>query len=155
MSESQMLNTSAVSVSVPERTRKSKFYFACYRICTHWTFTVIITFFIIANTVVLALEKFPEEEQKTMIANILNDVFTVAFLIEMVIKLLGLGFKEYSRDSFNLFDAFIVVVSLVDMVISLTISEDSPTSALSAFRGVRLLRVFKLARSWTSFREIL
>lgn len=27
--------------------------------------------------------------------------------------------------------------------------------ALSAFRGIRLLRVFKLARSWTSFRELL
>lgn len=32
---------------------------------------------------------------------------------------------------------------------------ESPTGALSAFRSVRLLRVFKLARSWTSFREIL
>ena len=26
---------------------------------------------------------------------------------------------------------------------------------MSAFRGIRLLRVFKLARSWKSFRELL
>lgn len=73
----------------------------------------------------------------------------------MVIKLIGLGFKEYARDSFNLFDASIVLLSLVDVIVSATLSEDSPTGALSAFRGVRLLRVFKLARSWTKFRKIL
>lgn len=28
-------------------------------------------------------------------------------------------------------------------------------SVLIAFRGIRLLRVFKLARSWTSFRTLL
>jgi voltage-dependent calcium channel L type alpha-1D len=27
--------------------------------------------------------------------------------------------------------------------------------AISAFRGIRLLRVFKLARSWKSFQEML
>ena len=41
------------------------------------------------------------------------------------------------------------------MVVTYAISSDSPTGTLSAFRGVRLLRVFKLARSWSSFREIL
>lgn len=73
----------------------------------------------------------------------------------MVIKLIGLGFREYTRDSFNIFDAIIVVLSIVDLILSASLSSDSPTGALSAFRGVRLLRVFKLARSWDSFREIL
>lgn len=70
----------------------------------------------------------------------------------MLIKLIGLGFREYARDSFNLFDALIVVLSVVDMIITATIKIESPTHSLSAFRGVRLLRVFKLARSWKSFR---
>lgn len=82
-------------------------------------------------------------------------MFTWAFVVEMIIKLFGLGFEEYARDSFNLFDAFIVVISMVDMIVTATLSDASPTGALSAFRGVRLLRVFKLARSWSSFREIL
>ena len=115
----------------------------------------MITILIIGNTVVLAMESYPEELEKTRIADLLNKVFTWAFLVEMIIKLVGIGFREYARDSFNLFDAFIVVMSLVDMIVSATISTESPTSALSAFRGVRLLRVFKLARSWTSFRKIL
>ena len=111
--------------------------------------------FIIANTIVLALDKYPEDPNEMKIVDILNEVFTWAFIIEMVIKLIGLGFREYARDSFNLFDALIVVLSIVDIIVEATLSGDSPTAALSAFRGVRLLRVFKLARSWTSFREIL
>ena len=66
----------------------------------------------------------------------------------MIIKFVGLGFHMYARDAFNLFDAFIVMLSVVDMVISEALSSDFPTATLSAFRGVRLLRVFKLARSW-------
>ena len=73
----------------------------------------------------------------------------------MIIKLFGLGFKEYARDSFNLFDALVVVLSIVDIIVTEAIGDGGETGALSAFRGVRLLRVFKLARSWSSFRKIL
>ena len=49
-----------------------------------------------------------------------------------------------------------MIISTVDFII-LQIPEISGGTggALSAFRGIRLLRVFKLARSWTSFRELL
>ena len=74
----------------------------------------------------------------------------------MVIKLLGLGVKEYTRDGFNLFDAAIVVLSMVEIGIESTIPDfETSGGAFSALRGVRLLRVFKLARSWTSFRNLL
>jgi hypothetical protein len=32
----------------------------------------------------------------------------------MVLKLLGLGFKDYLRDGFNIFDALLVILSLVE-----------------------------------------
>lgn len=104
------------------------------------------------------MDKFPEDLETTKTVDVLNQVFTWCFVVEMIIKLIGLGFRQYARDSFNLFDAFIVAISLVDLIITVSISNDSsetPTGALSAFRGLRLLRIFKLARSWTSFREIL
>jgi hypothetical protein len=79
------------------------------------------------------------------------------FLGEMIIKLIGLGVKEYVLDKFNIFDGFIVMISTVEVILSyINIgSEVSSGGAISAFRGIRLLRVFKLARSWTSFQEIL
>ena len=73
----------------------------------------------------------------------------------MIIKLLGLGVIEYKRDGFNLFDAAIVILSMVEIAVTEVIPDLSTGGAFSAFRGVRLLRVFKLARSWTSFRNLL
>jgi voltage-dependent calcium channel L type alpha-1D len=77
------------------------------------------------------------------------------FFFEMILKLLGLGFKEYARDSFNLFDAILVVVSLIEYCLTMAGLDQLTGGALSSLRGVRLLRVFKLARSWKSFRELL
>lgn len=74
----------------------------------------------------------------------------------MVIKLIGLGFHNYAKDRFNIFDAIVVAVSLIDFVVtSSTDGGQNTDNSFSAFRGVRLLRIFKLARSWSSFREIL
>ena len=124
--------------------------------CTHFVFNTIITLLIIGNTVVLALDSYPRNVERERIADLLNEVFTWCFLAEMIIKLIGLGFKDYTKDAFNIFDAFLVIISMVDFVIS-KVPQISGGSggALSAFRGIRLLRVFKLARSWTSFRELL
>ena len=74
----------------------------------------------------------------------------------MIIKLIGLGIRDYARDKFNLFDCVIVVISTVEIVLKLAnIDGLSSGGAISAFRGIRLLRVFKLARSWKSFQEML
>lgn len=70
----------------------------------------------------------------------------------MIIKLLGLGFKGYARDRFNIFDCVIVIISTIEIVIGWADPHSGGGGgAISAFRGVRLLRVFKLARSWKSF----
>ena len=47
-----------------------------------------------------------------------NLVFAVIFIVEMAVKLLGLGFREYFRDRFNDFDAVIVLISTVDIVLT-------------------------------------
>ena len=99
------------------------------------------------------MDKYPEDEDLSEVTSILNNIFTYCFILEMVIKLIGLGFREYSRDSFNIFDAIVVVLSIVDMIITASSGSDEESGvALTAFRGARLIRVFKLARSWTSFR---
>ncbi len=66
----------------------------------------------------------------------------------MVIKLWSLGgVKNYAKDPFNIFDAILVIISLVDILLdelSLVERKDG-VNALTAFRTLRLLRVFKLA----------
>ena len=77
------------------------------------------------------------------------------FFGEMIIKLIGLGLKDYAADSFNLFDCAVVMISLVETIIDWAGIDFGGGGAISALRAIRLLRVFKLARSWTSFRELL
>ncbi len=78
------------------------------------------------------------------------------FLVEMLLKVVGLGFKGYTSDSFNIFDGVIVILSTVEIVISYSFPNSFVEGgALSAFRGFRLLRIFKIARSWTSFQGLL
>ena len=56
----------------------------------------------------------------------------------MVLKLIALGFKEYSKNNWNLFDGTIVVLSVVDMLLSYT-------GAISG-AGLSVLRTFRLVR---------
>jgi len=85
----------------------------------------------------------------------MNDILTWIFFGEMIVKLLGLGYKDYASDSFNLFDCAVVMISLIENIIHWVGIDFGGGGAISALRAIRLLRVFKLARSWTSFRELL
>ncbi len=46
---------------------------------------------ILVNTVVLAIDDFPQTVQKEQTLTIFNEVFTWAFFAEMLMKMLGLG----------------------------------------------------------------
>ena len=75
---------------------------------------------IVWNTIVLASDSFPPDKKYEETAAILNTFFTYTFLAEMIIKLLGLGVIEYKKDRFNLFDAAIVIISLVEVAVEKT-----------------------------------
>ena len=113
----------------------------------HPYFEAFITFFIVLNTVTLALDMHPMPDGLEPVLVVTNYVFTVIFLLEMIFKLVGLGINNYVRDGFNLFDAFVVFVSLIEIIIAILALVNS---GLSVFRTFRLFRVFKLIRSWGS-----
>jgi hypothetical protein len=69
----------------------------------------------------------------------------------MLIKIIGCGLKTYLKDKFNLFDSFIVLTSIIEMVINIIDYERPNSGIITAFRGFRLLRIFKIARNWKSF----
>jgi hypothetical protein len=68
----------------------------------------------------------------------------------MLIKLIGMGPRVYVKDQFNIFDAFVVLISIVDLIINYSVkTSGGGASAVSALRAFRLMRIFKLAKSWT------
>jgi len=115
-------------------------------------FNFFIFLLIIANTFVLAIDGYPQSVEKTEALAAANDFFTWAFFVEMILKLIGLGFKNYVKDSFNLFDGIVVVLSLIDLSLTSSLDEvdiGGASEAFAAFRACRLLRVIKIARAWT------
>ena len=51
------------------------------------------------------------------VLNIGNMVFTGFFCIEMAMKLFALNFFEYLCDAFNIFDAVVVIISVVEIAL--------------------------------------
>ena len=149
----QTTATSAITAApaIPERSVNNRFYFFMYRVCTHPIFATFITLMIIWNTIVLASDTFPPKPELEKINNALNTFFTYCFLAEMIIRLAGLGVKEYVRDKFNVFDASIVLVSMIEIGLEELGVGMANAGAFSAFRSIRLLRTFKLVRSWKEF----
>merc|ERR1719181_746005 len=86
---------------------------------------------------------------------VLNYVFLVIYGIEMILKWVGLGLRQYCCNRWDCFDCFLVVVSTFEAAVSGIVSSgDSgfpfpPTiiRVLRLFRVIRILRVIKTAKS--------
>jgi membrane-associated HD superfamily phosphohydrolase len=124
-----------------------------YKLVTHHFFNFIIFCLIIFNTVVLASDDYPQSKEKQRVMLYLNVFFTWVFVLELILKVVGLGIVNYFKDSFNCFDASVVLFSLVDYTIDLTIDPTKigpAAEAIQALKAIRLLRAIKLMRSWTA-----
>jgi len=88
-----------------------------------------------------------EEDFEKMLSDA-NTVFTLIFALEMVIKLIGLHPYYYFQDTWNIFDAFIVTMSLMEFILV-------NVSSFSALRTFRLMRVMKLAKSWPTLNMLM
>ena len=106
-----------------------------------------IMFIIMLNTVVLAMNKDPEWDESTNnLFDNSNTLFTIIFTIEVFIKTIGIGTRAFCSDQMNLFDALIVVVSIIEMIMEgISVEEGgSGGGAFSALRAFRLGRIFKM-----------
>jgi hypothetical protein len=73
-----------------------------------------------------------------------NLVFTVIFSSEMVIKLVGYGYR-YFRDSWNTFDMLIVILSIIGIILTETTTSKlgSQTTIVRSFRIIKIFYIFK------------
>ena len=121
---------------------------------TSVSFNFFIFILIVGNTITLAAYSYDQSEMQEKVLELFNEFFTWIFFLEMILKLIGLGWSNYKQDPYNLFDAVIVIISIVDWTLSRIPGLDAG-SALNAFRALRLLRMMKLSKSWHSLAEIL
>lgn len=120
-----------------------------------YTFDYVIFFCIGLNTLALCLDDYPRPSEWSLAMELVNVGLTFVFILEMFAKIGALGFAGYVKDQFNVFDGCIVVVSILDLLLAAGNVSFGGGAVFSALRCFRVLRIFKLAKSWTSLQVLL
>ncbi|CAM2105163.1 unnamed protein product [Caretta caretta] len=84
-----------------------------------------------------------------------NSVFTGIFTAEMVLKIIALDPYYYFQHRWNIFDSLIVTISLIDLSLPTKGKGRKERGNLLVLRSFKLLRVFKLAKSWTTLNTLI
>ncbi|CAF4218965.1 unnamed protein product [Rotaria socialis] len=109
---------------------------------------LFITICIVLNTVFMALDHHGQSELMTRILTGGNYFFTTVFTFECTLKLIAMAPAEFFKNGWNAFDFVIVSVSLIELGLA-------NVKGLSVLRSFRLLRVFKLAKSWQTLNRLM
>ncbi|KAM5151888.1 sodium channel protein type 2 subunit alpha-like [Mantella aurantiaca] len=107
-----------------------------------------ITICIVLNTIFMAMEHANMTNEFIHVLSVGNLVFTGIFTAEMVFKLIALHPYYYFQEGWNIFDGFIVSLSLMELGLS-------TAGGFTVLRSFRLLRVFKLAKSWPTLNKLI
>uniref|UniRef100_A0A673XWW8 Sodium channel protein n=1 Tax=Salmo trutta TaxID=8032 RepID=A0A673XWW8_SALTR len=107
-----------------------------------------ITICIVMNTVFMAMEHYPMSGEFNTMLYVGNLVFTGIFTAEMCFKIIALDPYIYFQEGWNIFDGIIVSLSLMELGLA-------NVSGMSVLRSFRLLRVFKLAKSWPTLNMLI
>lgn len=111
------------------------------------------------NTLLMALDGLLPDSVGFLV-QVLNLVFTSVFIVELLLKLVGYGLKNYAKDAFNVFDAFVVSLSLVELAINFSsygspfVPDDAGKGGASALRAVRIFRIFRVLRVSRLLRKL-
>ena len=89
-----------------------------------------------------------------------STIITGAFIVEMALKLFGLGWKSYWKDGWNVLDGCIVIISFAELIILSFITTDVGAhpvviSFLRILRILRVLRMLRLMRGWNGLYAII
>ena len=117
--------------------------------------TIVVS--IILNVLVMAMAYYEMPVAYADGLDYINEFFSWIFITEMLIKLFGLGWKQYAQSSWNLFDFFIVNVSIFSMILKAFDGAglDIDASFLRVFRIFRILRIFRLVRRFKGLNALI
>ena len=122
--------------------KASKIQAGLYKIAKSSAFTYFILACIVLNMVQMAIYYDGASATYIKILEYLNLTFTIIFILEAIIKLSGLGIKEYFKSNWNKFDFFVVTTSIIDLFMEYFIN-----SRISLLRiGPQLIRIIKVLR---------
>lgn len=120
-------------------------------------FEIGITLCIVGNIIVMMVAQDDQSQSRKDTLSNINFAFSVVFIMELALKLLAFN-KAYFLSGWNMFDFFVVMASVLDIILSTTGSSSSQSSAISILpqiaRIFRVLRVTRLLRMFKRFKGL-
>ncbi|XP_068609187.1 voltage-dependent L-type calcium channel subunit alpha-1D [Brachionichthys hirsutus] len=161
---------------------KNPYQYKVWYVVNSTGFEYVMFVLIILNTLCLAIQHHGQSHLFNYAMDILNMVFTGVFTVEMILKLIAFKPRGYVRDAWNVFDALVVIGSVVDIILSqnyfadawntfdalivvgsvvdiaiteINNTEDSARISITFFRLFRVMRLVKLLSRGEGIRTLL
>nr|XP_057941063.1 voltage-dependent L-type calcium channel subunit alpha-1D isoform X3 [Doryrhamphus excisus] len=163
---------------IPKNPYQYKFWY----VVNSTGFEYVMFVLIILNTLCLSIQHHGQSHLFYYTMDILNMVFTGVFTVEMILKLIAFKPRGYVGDAWNVFDALVVIGSVVDIILSqnyfadawntfdalivvgsvvdiaiteVNNTEDSARISITFFRLFRVMRLVKLLSRGEGIRTLL
>ncbi|MBR4870114.1 MAG: ion transporter [Oscillospiraceae bacterium] len=105
-------------------------------------FTTTIFILIVLNTLSLGVETFTLPAAANQALSVFNTVCITVFVLEILLKLYVYG-VSFFKDGWNIFDVFIVAISIMPMI-----------KFLSSMRAFRIFRMFRALRALRMMKRL-
>ncbi|XP_012872760.1 PREDICTED: voltage-dependent L-type calcium channel subunit alpha-1S [Dipodomys ordii] len=128
------------------------FRWKCHDLVKSKVFYWLVILVVALNTLSIASEHHNQPLWLTHLQDVANRVLLALFTIEMLLKMYGLGLRQYFMSIFNRFDCFVVCSGILEIL--LVESGAMTPLGISVLRCIRLLRIFKITKYWTSLSNL-
>ncbi|XP_028629635.1 voltage-dependent L-type calcium channel subunit alpha-1S isoform X2 [Grammomys surdaster] len=128
------------------------FRWKCHDLVKSKVFYWLVILIVALNTLSIASEHHNQPLWLTHLQDVANRVLLALFTIEMLMKMYGLGLRQYFMSIFNRFDCFVVCSGILEIL--LVESGAMSPLGISVLRCIRLLRLFKITKYWTSLSNL-
>ena len=116
----------------------------------------ISTLLVMLNLVLMAMPYYGMSTEFATRLEQGSTLITWLFIVEMALKLFGMGCNAYWADRWNQLDGLIVIMSIVELVVEAILTEgDTNVMILRLLRMLRVTRMLRLMRSWKGLYKIL
>lgn len=135
----------------------NRFRRLCYRVIHHRYFEILVLLIICGSIVNMALSYDDAPADFLARLEVVDQVFMGFFVVEIAVKVLGLGVLGYFSQKWNQFDFFIVVFGITDLLMNSFFSKEMLVfqTGPKILRAVRMLRIGRLLRLIKKFDGML
>ena len=137
------------------RKPKNPFRLKAFVIVTHRYYEKVIMAIITINTLILAMYYDTASKQYLFILDNFVLGFQILYIFEVFIKIVGLGVKVYWYESWNKYDFFLTIFSLMDVIFWSQNLRSFISSFLFVFEIFKILRILRLLKIFKGLQKLL